>query len=332
MMYTHAKNILVTGGAGFIGSHVAEKLLARGDRVIIVDNFNDAYNPKLKKHNIAQLKKNDAYNQLRVYTIDIRDQQSLEQVFIDNNVDIICHLAARAGVRPSIEMPAEYITSNILGTTHIFECAQKYNIDHVVFASSSSVYGNCTETPFSENYNISAPISQYAMTKGAGELLAYTYHHLYDMSITCLRFFTVYGPRGRVDMAPFIFLHAIHNGDMLHLFGDGSAVRDFTYVDDIADGVVKALSTQLGFAVLNLGRGEPIILKDFIETIEKITGKKANISYEGERAGDVAITHADISKAQKLIGYQPQTSVHDGMEKMYAWYVHHYLPLMVNNE
>ena len=322
--HIYAQIVLVTGGAGFIGSHVAQRLLQRGDTVIIIDNFNDAYDIRLKKYNIFCVEQSDVHNKLHIHKIDTRDKDALEKIFVTYKPDVICHLAGRAGVRGSIKMPEEYVTSNIVGTLNIFELAKKYPVSHVVYASSSSVYGNCKKAPFTENLDISHPTSSYAMTKGACELLAYTYYHLFDIHSTGLRFFTVYGPRGRIDMAPFIFVDAIHNNKMVHVYGDGSAIRDFTYIDDIVDGVIRAIDTPLKCEIINLGRGEPIVLIDFINTIEKIIGEKAHLSFESAQRADVAMTHADISKSRELLGYNPRIHVRDGMQKMYDWYVNEY--------
>jgi len=303
-------------------------LLARGDTVVVVDNFNDAYDIRLKQHNIECLKKNAPENQLYIYIADIRDQDALDNIFEQHQPDAICHLAARAGVRISLEVPEEYVTSNILGTLNIFKMAQKSDIKHVVYASSSSVYGDCQQGPFEENMVIHCPISPYAMTKCACELLAYTYYHVYGIASTGLRFFTVYGPRGRVDMAPFIFMDALYRGKKIQIFGDGSAQRDFTYVGDIAQGVLQALDTPAEYQVINLGRGEPIVLRDFIATLEKVTGKKADAQYQPAQVTDVTLTHAQISKAQQLLGYKPSISVEQGLTAMYEWYVHEYLPMI----
>ncbi len=312
--------VLVTGGAGFIASHVAEKLLERGDRVVIVDNLNDAYDQKIKRNNLVAVKSKDISNSLQIYKTDICNKRMMRVIFALEKPDIICHLAARAGVRPSIDDPYEYVRSNILGTLVMFEMAKEFNINHIVFASSSSVYGVRNKVPFKEDDITGKQSSPYGMTKRAGELLAYTYHNLYGMSVTSLRFFTVYGPRGRIDMAPFIFIDKIHKGETLTVFGDGSAIRDFTYVDDIVDGVIKSIDKPLGYEILNLGRGEPIVLIDFIRTIEKVVCKKAVIQYTSGFAGDVPITHADVSKAQQLLDYAPKISVEEGMRKMYEWY------------
>lgn len=326
-----AQTVLLTGGAGFIGSTVAQILLSRGDTVVIVDNINDAYDQRLKRHNIDQVKKTGK-GSLHFYEADIRDYKAMDAIFSQHKPDRICHLAARAGVRVSLEIPEEYMTSNIIGTLNIFELARNHGIKHVAYASSSSVYGNCDNGPFDESFDISHPISTYAMTKCACELLAYTYYHVYGISSNGLRFFTVYGPRGRVDMAPFIFMNAIHNDEVLRMFGDGSSQRDYTYVDDIADGIIRAMETSSGFQVLNLGRGEPITLRNFIATMERVVGKKANIQYEPMPLTDVLLTHAQISKAQSLLGYAPRVSVQEGLQKMYSWYINEYIPTINGSE
>lgn len=312
--------VVVTGGAGFIGSNVAEELLKRGYLVVIIDNLNGAYDQKIKRSNLAAVAKKDTNKSLQIYKADICNKRMMQVIFEREQPDVICHLAARAGVRPSIDDPEEYMRSNIMGTLIMLEMAKQFDINHVVFASSSSVYGERDSVPFTEDDPAGKPSSPYGMTKRAGELLAYTYHHLYGMSITCLRLFTVYGPRGRIDMAPFIFLNAIHQGKKLTVFGDGSAIRDFTYIDDIVDGIIRSIDKPLGFKILNLGRGEPVVLIDFIRTIEKIVGKKAIIEYTQSFSGDVPVTHADVSRAQELLGYVPKTSVEEGMCNMYEWY------------
>lgn len=320
--------ILLTGGAGFIGSHVTQELLRQGHTVIVVDNLNDAYAKHIKLHNLELVQATQKTGNLHVHIADIRDHNALEIIFKTYMPDRICHLAARAGVRMSIEDPHEYTTSNILGTINIFELARAYNVPHVVYASSSSVYGNCGEGPFKESLDINKPISPYAMTKCACELIAYTYHYLHGMHTTGLRFFTVYGPRGRMDMSPFIFMDALYNDETVHIFGDGNTQRDFTYIDDIVAGVVQAITTPAGYQVCNLGRGEPITLQDFIATLERVMNKKATICYEPMPITDVLLTHADVEKAKQLLNYTPQTSVEAGLRTMYEWYIHEYQPLI----
>lgn len=321
-----AKNIVVTGGAGFIGSHVTEALLRRGDNVYVIDNMNDFYNPILKYNNIQSIRNAMApqSGEFYFFEYDINDTESMEHFFNNHNIDVICHLAARAGVQPSINNPIEYITTNVTGTLSILEMAKKYHVSHVVLASSSSVYGDRSPVPFTEDHPADYPCSPYAASKRAIELLGTTYHHLYNISCTCLRFFTVYGPRGRIDMSPFKFLHAIYNNKPINLCGD-SIIRDYTFINDIVDGVIKAIDKPLGFEIINLGRGEPITLKHFIEIIETITHKKARINQIPFNMGDVLLTHANINKAHTLLGYVPQTSIFDGMTKMYEWYINEFL-------
>lgn len=320
-----AKKILVTGGAGFIGSHVAQLLLQRGDSVVIVDNLNDAYDLSIKKYNLSQVEQCDMSNALRVYIADICDVSAMESIFNQECPDVICHLAARAGVRTSIQDPYEYIRSNVTGTVTMFEMAQKFGIKHIVAASSSSVYGVRSDGAFSEDDVVDYQSSPYGATKRTGELLAYVYHHLYGLSITNLRFFTVYGPRGRMDMAPFIFMDAIYHDQVITVYGDGTAVRDFTYVADIVDGIIKSIDTPSGYQILNIGRGEPIVLADFIHIMENIIGKVAHVYYAPGFSGDVPRTHADITKAKSVLGYMPSTSVDTGLRNMYEWYKNEYL-------
>jgi len=316
----YEKTVVVTGGAGFIGSNVTLELLKRGDKVVIIDSINNYYDEELKHKNIADVTQVGTNETLHIYTTNICDKEGLNTIFEKEQPDVICHLAARAGVRSSIKNPTLYLETNIIGTLNLFEMARKHGINHVVVASSSSVYGDRREVPFQEDQPTDKQSSPYAMSKKSVELLAHTYHHLHGISFTCLRFFTVYGPRGRVDMAPFIFLNAIHQGKTIKLCGDGSIVRDFTYVGDITDGVIRAIDTPLGYEILNLGRGEPITLNEFIATIEKIVNKKAKIQHVPVFSADVSITHANIFKARELLGYNPKMSVEDGMRCMYEWY------------
>ena len=323
----YAKKILLTGGAGFIGSHVAQQLLRRGDSIIIVDNMNNAYDYRLKQYNLDVVSSEDNNNSLSIHTLDICDKDAIEQLCAAEQPDVICHLAARAGVRTSIDNPHEYFRTNNDGTLVIFEAARKCGVKHIVAASSSSVYGSREDGPFCESDSVDKQSSPYGMTKRAGELLAYVYHHLYGLSITNLRFFTVYGPRGRIDMVPFIFMDAIHNQRPITIFGDGTAIRDFTYVDDIVQGVIKAIDTPAGYQVVNIGRGEPIILHEFVALIERIVQKKADIEYAPTFSGDVPKTHACVEKARLLFDYMPQTSLAYGLQKMYEWYTNEYAPL-----
>jgi len=315
------KTILVTGGAGFIGSHVSEHLLARGDTVIIVDNLfgenDDAV--AIKKQNLEEIAQNG--NALIIYIADICDKARMETIFSTHAIDTVCHLAARAGVRDSITDPHSYIMTNIIGTTIIFELSKKYGVKNVVFASSSSVYGTRQGiTPFEETDRTDNQSSPYGMTKKSGELLAAVYNHLYKLPITCLRFFTVYGPRARRDMAPFLFMDAIYNEKTITVFGDGFAIRDFTYINDIVDGIIKAIDTPIAFEIINLGSGNPIVLSHFITILERIIGKEAIITYEPVISGDVPLTSASTKRAQELIGYTPQYSIYEGLSSMATWY------------
>jgi UDP-glucuronate 4-epimerase len=317
-----AKHVVVTGGAGFIGSHVVERLIARGDTVFVLDILVDQY----KISNLVTIQTNTKKSPLlRYIPLNITDVDALHNFFATHPVDVICHLAAQPGVQQSLENPVSCAYINIIGTIAILEMAHTYAIPQVVIASSSSVYGDDSHVPFHEEAIIRYPCSPYAATKCATELLAYTYHALYDINCTCLRFFTVYGPRGRLDMAPFIFMNAIHREFSITLYGDGSAIRDFTYVSDIVDGIVKAIDIPYQYEIINLGRGEPITLTAFIAALEIVIGKRANIIHVERRAGDVDLTHADIRKAQQLLGYEPKVSILDGLRNMYAWYCTEFL-------
>lgn len=325
--------VLITGGAGFIGSHLVEYLAARGDQIIVVDpclGGDDELSICYGAMKHCHLKKiMDRYpDSIHWYRIDVENKVKLEELFWQIQPTHICHLAACAGVRKSMENPEQYLKTNVLGTLNILEMARKYRIDHVVIASSSSVYGDCQEGPFYESQKTDWQSSPYGMSKKACELLAYTYYHLYDVPSTCLRFFTVYGPWGRMDMAPFIFLNAICQEKIVTITGDGSAIRDFTYIDDIVQGIVKALDYPCGFEIVNIGRGEPINIIDFLMVIERVTGIKVRIQYANSFAADVAMTHADITKARMLFNYMPSVSVLEGMTHMYRWYTHEYLPLI----
>lgn len=309
--------VLVTGGAGFIGSHLSEALLARGDEVVCLDNFNDYYSPERKRRNIAGLLESPTF---QLYEADIRDTAAVAAIFERERPQRVVHIAAMAGVRYSIEHPQLYQEVNVGGTLVLLEQARRHGVDNFILASSSSVYGADSRAPFREDDACARPISPYAATKRAAELLAYTYHHLYGLPCTALRFFTVYGPRGRPDMAPWRFTEAIYHGRPLTLYGDGSAVRDFTYIDDIIAGVLAALDAAFPYEIINLGHSRTIAIADYIALIERIVGKKAQVVRLPPAAGDVPLTHADIGKARRLLGYDPQTGVEEGMERFFAWY------------
>jgi len=309
--------ILVTGGAGFIGSHTTEALLDRGDEVVCLDNFNDYYTPQRKYANVAPLLKRSGYALIEG---DVRDSDTLERLFETHKPERIIHIAAMAGVRYSIQHPELYESVNVRGTLNVLEAARRFDVENVVFASTSSIYGSRQKVPFSEDDRVDWPVSPYAATKRACELLAYTYHHLHGLNFTALRFFTVYGPRGRPDMAPYLFTEAVFRGTELKMFGDGSSSRDYTYIGDIVQGVVAAIDRPLGYEIINLGNNRTIYLRDFIALVETLVGRKAHIAQYAMPAGDVPRTCADISKAQRLLGYDPQTPFEDGLARFVDWY------------
>jgi len=315
---------MVTGGAGFIGSSVAEYLLRRGDTVIIVDEMNDYYSPQLKQTNLDALVELGFEDRLKIYVGDICDVPFIENIFRTYKPEYICHLAARAGVRPSIDDPFVYIHSNIEATTRLLELARVHGCKSFVFASSSSVYGGSEKQTFSESDVVDFPVSPYAATKKACELLAYTYHNLYGLNVSGLRFFTVYGPRGRPDMAPFKFVDRVSRGIEIQQYGDGTSSRDYTYIDDIVEGVVKAIDRPQGYQIFNLGNGNPVSLKRFISLVEKMVGKDAVIKLLPDQPGDVPRTCADISKARQLLDYEPKVSFEEGIKNTVVWYKQNY--------
>jgi UDP-glucuronate 4-epimerase len=321
---TTKKLVLVTGGAGFIGSHVAEALLRRGDDVIIVDEVNDYYDVKLKQANLKLLESQYGKDRLRIYIGDICDVPFISNIFETEKPKWIVHLAARAGVRPSIQDPFIYIHSNVEATTRLLELACKYGNESFVFASSSSVYGGSKASVFKETDVVDFPVSPYAATKKACELIAFTYHHLYGLNVAGLRFFTVYGPRGRPDMAPFKFIDRVSRSLVIQQFGDGSSSRDYTYIDDIVNGVILSLDTPLGYQIYNLGNGNPVGLRDFISIVETAVGKQAVIDILPDQPGDVPRTAADISKARRLLGYEPKVSFEEGISRLAEWYRGYY--------
>lgn len=310
-------NILITGGAGFIGSTLADKLLSNSNKVIVLDNFNDYYPVEMKENNVKQHLNNPHY---KLYRGDIEDSAFVNKVFEENNVEIVVHIAARAGVRPSLENPSAYAKTNIDGTINILEAMKNHNVKKLVFASSSSVYGNCKADKFSEDLKVTEPISPYAATKSACEQFIYTYSKLYDIEALCLRFFTVFGPRQRPDLAIRKFIELIEQDKPIPVYGDGSTMRDYTYIDDIIEGICSAIKyDKTPYEIINLGGGSPVTLSQMIETIEKVLGKKARIDRLPMQPGDVDKTVSDISKAQKLIGYCPQTTFEEGIKKFIDW-------------
>ena len=309
--------ILVTGGAGFIGSHVVEHLLADGHEVSILDDFNDFYDPQIKRRNIAEV-----VDQVRVHQLDLRNEPAVKELFHHEKFETIVHLAARAGVRPSIAHPQLYFDANVTGTLHLLEAARRTGVERFIFASSSSVYGISKVVPFSEELHLTQTISPYAATKIAGEFLCSTYSHLYKMRVVALRFFTVYGARQRPDLAIHQFTRRIDNGEAIDQFGDGTTRRDYTYIDDIVQGVTASLRYEGPlFDIFNLGESETIQLRDLIAEIERALGRKAKINRLPEQPGDVPITCADITKARKLLGYNPTTPLRVGLPRFVEWYL-----------
>jgi len=309
--------ILVTGGAGFIGSHLVEKLLAARHEVVILDDFNDFYDPQIKHANIAGF-----VSDVTVCHVDLRDSESVRTLFHRAEVDAIVHLAARAGVRPSIQHPRLYYDTNVIGTLHLLESARMTGVERFIFASSSSVYGASKKVPFCEDQHLTQTLSPYGATKIAGEFLCSTYSHLYKMRVVALRYFTVYGPRQRPDLAIHQFTRRIYAGQPIDQFGDGSTQRDYTYVDDIIQGTMAALAYDGPlYDLFNLGESQTIRLKDLISAIENALGKKAKINELPEQPGDMPLTYADISKAKKLLGYNPTTKLNEGVPKFVEWFL-----------
>jgi len=310
--------ILVTGGAGFIGSHLCEHFLSKGHRVISLDNFDDFYNPAIKEQNINSLLKNENYELVRG---DIRDAAVLKNIFEKNTVDCVVHLAAKAGVRPSIQQPVHYMDVNVNGTANLLESMRRAGVSRFVFGSSSSIYGNQEKMPFSETDDVSRPISPYAASKHSGELLSYTYHHLYGMDVACLRFFTVYGPRQRPDLAIHKFTQLALAGQPIPLYGDGLTRRDYTFVGDIVQGISKLIeSKDWRYEVFNLGCGNPVTLLDMVKAVEQALDKPLEINFLEKQPGDVEQTHADIRKAQAFFGYQPTVSLQAGVRQFVEWF------------
>ncbi len=306
--------ILVTGGAGFIGSALVQKLLQLGHDVSYIDNYS------LPCHTLQQMRTRDLCKEAKEYVVDVTDLEGLENVFKEGPYDAIYHLAAKPGVRESITNPFIYAQTNYLGSLHIFELAKRYDIPHVIFASSSSVYGTNNIAPFREDADVDQPISVYASTKRAKELLARTYSHMYGMNMTGLRFFTVYGPYGRPDMAPYIFTEKIFNDEVIQIFNHGKQRRDFTHIDDIVAGCVGVLDHPNGFQVYNIGNDQPTELMEFVRIVEHHTGKTAKKEFTEAQKGDVAETHADITKARTVFGYSPKKVLHEGMGDFVHWF------------
>jgi len=306
---------VVTGAAGFIGSHLTQRLLRDGWAVVGVDNFDTFYDPAVKRRNLADCMRESNF---RLVEADIRDGAAMEKA-IPDDTDIIVHLAARAGVRPSIAEPGLYMDVNIIGTVVLLEIARQRRVPRFVFASSSSVYGNNKKVPFSEADNVDFPISPYAASKKAGELICHTYHHLYGMAINCLRFFTVYGPRQRPDLAIHKFARLIEEGKPVPVYGDGTMMRDFTYIEDIIDGIVAAMDRCKSYEIYNLGESRPVSVNGLIHELEIALGKKAVITHLPLQPGDVERTYADVTKAERDLGYRPSTDIRTGLAAFVAW-------------
>ncbi|MDX1921004.1 MAG: GDP-mannose 4,6-dehydratase [Candidatus Caenarcaniphilales bacterium] len=312
------KTVLVTGGAGFIGSHLIERII-NDCKVICLDNFDSFYERKVKEQNILALK---SHSNFKLSEADIREFLSLKKVFDENKIDCIVHLAAKAGVRPSLLDPEGYVKTNINGTLNLLELAKEHKISKFIFGSSSSVYGSAPElVPFREDIPTAKPVSPYAATKSAGEQICHVYHHLYGMQIICLRFFTVYGPRQRPDLAIHKFAKLISQDKPITMFGDGNTSRDYTYVDDIIDGLTAAINLEnTGFEILNLGVSRTVKLNYLIEVLEKALFKKAIIQKEGYQPGDVQITYANVEKAKSLLGFEPKVAIEEGIQRFVEWF------------
>jgi UDP-glucuronate 4-epimerase len=322
-------HILVTGGAGFIGSHLVRRRLARGERVTVLDDFNDFYSPARKRHNVAQLEAAalaagaGRRDRLRVVEGDIRDAALVERLFSGGGFDAVVHLAARAGVRPSLREPVLYEDVNCIGTLRLLEAARRHGPRQFVFGSSSSVYGINRKLPFAEDDEVNQPISPYATTKRSGELLGFNYHHLHGLRVACLRFFTVYGPAQRPEMAIHKFTELLARGQAVPIFGDGSSRRDYTYVDDIVDGIEATLALAPEFEILNLGGADTTALLDLVQWLAEELAVEPRIQYLPAQPGDVPITYADVGKAARLLGYSPKVPIREGLRRFVRWYREH---------
>lgn len=314
------KRILITGAAGFIGSSLADALLNRGDRVTGVDNFNDYYDPAVKRRNIAEALNHDNYTFCQG---DICDESFVLDLVKKEKPGVVVHLAARAGVRPSLQDPGLYHRVNVIGSQHVLDACRLHAPSHLVFASSSSVYGGSTRLPYDEEDPVAGPISPYAATKRMNELMAHVYSHVYGLKVTLLRFFTVYGPRQRPDMAIHKFTKLIDRGEPVPMFGDGTTRRDYTYIDDAIDGVIKAIDTPFHYEIFNIGENRTTTLRDLVDLIAKHVGKPARIETMPTQPGDVEITYANIDKARSMLGYAPKYSMDEGIQRFVAWYRDH---------
>lgn len=338
-MQVKNKKILITGAAGFIGFHLAKQLAPESFDIVGIDNLNNYYDPQLKYDRLKQLgisfdadKLTDSVTQseslpnFRFIKMDLIETERLKELFANEKFDIVVHLAAQAGVRYSIEAPEVYIQSNIIGFFNILECSKKFNVEHLIYASSSSVYGNNTKVPFSETDTVDHPISMYAATKKSNELMAHSYSHIHKLNTTGLRFFTVYGPWGRPDMAAYLFTNAILEGKPIKVFNEGELYRDFTYIDDIIDGIKRLIEKPNidGYALYNIGNHKPAHLLEFIATIEKYTGKSAIKELHPMQPGDVYKTFADIDALHDAVGYHPHTDIDKGIKEYVNWFTSYY--------
>lgn len=315
--------ILVTGAAGFIGSHLTEKLLRRGETVVAIDNFNDYYDPARKRANVAAFQNQP---NLQLYEEDIRNAEAIERIFARHKPQAVAHIGAYGGVRYSIGRARLYTEVNIVGTVNLLEAARQAGTDIFVFASTSSVYGHTTQLPFVETDPCNRPLAPYPASKKAGEVIGYTYHNLHHLNFTALRFFSVYGPRGRPDMMPFMVTDRIVRDREITLFDGGQMQRDWTYIDDIVAGILAALEKPLGYEIINLGRGEPVLMADFVGIIEKLVGKAAMVTTPPAPASEPIITFANIDKARRLLAYNPQTPVGEGLAHLWEWYQREVMP------
>lgn len=314
-------SILVTGAAGFIGSHLSEQLLLRGDDVIGLDNFNDYYDPARKRANEQRL---GAYPNFCMVEADLRDREGMFRLFADNNITAVAHLAAMAGVRNAVTHPDLYVNVNLNGTQNLLDGARAAGgVGNFVFASTSSVYGNTEQIPFVETDPADRPLQPYAASKRAAEILAYSYHHLFGQNVTVLRFFTVYGPRGRPDMLAYLLADSLIKGKEIPLYDNGQMYRDWTFVEDTVRGIMAAIDRPLGYEIINLGRGEPVLLQNFVEIMEELSGRKANVVPTPRLAADFVRNEADISKARRLLDFNPSVSVLEGVRRFWEWYIEH---------
>jgi UDP-glucuronate 4-epimerase len=317
------KTILVTGAAGFIGSHTTIALLSRGDRVVGLDNLNDYYDPARKRANLEEIGKSAGSERFSFVEGDIRDRALVRKLFAEQGFTAVAHLAAMAGVRVSVDDPWLYYDVNLTGTLNLLDAGREHGQPNFVLASTSSAYGNTKQVPFIETDSADRPLAPYPASKRSAELLGHSYHHIHGTDFTALRFFTVYGPRGRPDMLAYKLLDAMRLGEPMPLYNGGQMYRDWTFVADIAQGVVAATDRRLGYEIINIGRGEPVLLSDFVRSIEALAGKTAPVREEPMMRADVSYTYANIDKAKALLGYAPQVSVADGVQQFFDWYVKH---------